>query len=335
MTPQPPPIPPPPAIVRTHCLPCHGPAQAAAGVRLDRSLTAALAKKVLAALAYDSTIKMPPSGKLAQSELTPLAAWARATKPEKPHWAWQVLTSPLAPLPGSRSSLGKGNPSQNPLSQQRMSARERGQGERLKGLGAGGDGFIDTYLLAKLQAKGLGFSPEADRRALIRRLSFDLTGLPPTPTEIAAFVSDKRPDAYERLVDRLLASPGYGERWGRKWLDVVHYGDTHGYDKDKRRDNAWPYRDWVIGALNKDIPYSQFVQQQVAGDVLTPGDPTGIVATGFLVAGPWDFVGQAELREGTVDKEKTRTLDRDDIVTNTMATFNSVTLHCARCHDHK
>ena len=281
-------------VLKTRCLSCHGPEQASAGVRLDRPLTATLAKKVLAAVAYDGEIKMPPSGKLAQSELTPLAAWARATKPEKPHWAFAPLTPALR-----------------------------------------GAGFVDTYLLTKLQAKGLTFSPEADRRTLIRRLSFDLTGLPPTPTEIAAFVADKAPDAYERLVDRLLASPAYGERWGRKWLDLVHYGDTHGYDKDKRRDNAWPYRDWVIGALNQDIPYTQFVQQQVAGDVLTPGAPAGIVATGFLVAGPWDFVGQAELREGTVDKEKTRVLDRDDIVTNTMATFNSVTVHCARCHDHK
>ncbi|MGC4045373.1 MAG: DUF1549 domain-containing protein [Armatimonas sp.] len=158
---------------------------------------------------------------------------------------------------------------------------------------------------------------------------------PPTPTEIARFVSDRSPNAYEKLVDNLLASPRYGERWGRKWLDVVHYGDTHGYDKDKRRDNAWPYRDWVIQALNSDMPYSQFVQWQIAGDVLAPTDPAGIIATGFLVAGPWDFVGQVELAENTVEKEKTRVLDRDDMVTNAIGTFNSVTVHCARCHDHK
>ncbi|WP_395142616.1 DUF1549 domain-containing protein, partial [Armatimonas sp.] len=346
MTPQV--LPRPPAIVRTACLPCHGPAQASAGVRLDKPLTAALAKKVLAAVAYDRAIKMPPSGKLAPNQLAPLQAWAHATKPEKPHWAWQALispqtsppalsTSPPAPSPGRSYLTGKGEnpPSNSLLSQRRRSARtQRVPGrvgeERLVELG-----FVDTYLLAKLKSKGLSFSPEADKRTLIRRLSFDLTGLPPTPGEIAAFVSDKRLDAYEKLVDKFLASPAYGERWGRKWLDVVHYGDTHGYDKDKRRDNAWPYRDWVIGALNADLPYAKFVQQQVAGDVLTPGDPAGIIATGFLVAGPWDFVGQAELAEGTVEKEKTRVLDRDDMVTNTMATFNSVTVHCARCHDHK
>jgi hypothetical protein len=137
------------------------------------------------------------------------------------------------------------------------------------------------------------------------------------------------------VVDRLLASPRYGERWGRHWLDVVHYGDTHGYDKDKRRDHAWPYRDWVIRSLNDDKPYPRFVREQVAGDVLFPNDPDAVVATGFVTAGPWDFVGHVELREGTVDKLKTRLLDRDDMLASTMATFVSQTVHCARCHDHK
>ena len=136
-------------------------------------------------------------------------------------------------------------------------------------------------------------------------------------------------------MDRLLASPRYGERWGRHWLDVAHYADTHGYDKDKRRDHAWPYRDYVIRAFNQDKPYSRFVKEQLAGDVLFPNDPDGVVATGFVVAGPWDFVGHVELREGTVDKEKTRVLDRDDMVINAVSTFVSLTVHCARCHDHK
>ena len=128
--------------------------------------------------------------------------------------------------------------------------------------------------------QGLKPSPEADRRTLIRRLSFDLIGLPPTPEEIDAFVQDPNPNAYEALVDRLLASPHYGERWGRHWLDVVHYGDTHGYDKDKRRDNAWPYRDYVIAAFNADLPYGRFIREQVAGDVLLPDDRRGAIATG-------------------------------------------------------
>ncbi|MFO0842087.1 MAG: DUF1549 domain-containing protein [Gemmataceae bacterium] len=194
---------------------------------------------------------------------------------------------------------------------------------------------IDAFIRAALEKRGLRPAPEADRRTLVRRLSFDLTGLPPTPEEVDAFVADNRPDAYERLVDRLLASPAYGERWGRHWLDVAHYGDTHGYDKDKRRDAAWPYRDWVIRSLNADLPYRDFVRRQLAGDVLKPGDPDGVIATGFVVAGPWDFVGHVELREGTVDKERTRLLDRDDMVTNAVGTFLSLTVGCARCHDHK
>src|SRR5262249_35708429 len=146
---------------------------------------------------------------------------------------------------------------------------------------------------------------------------------------------DPAPDAYEVLVDRLLASPHYGERWGRHWLDVVHYGDTHGYDKDKRRDHAWPYRDYVISSFNGDVPYGRFIREQVAGDVLWPGAPRGGTATGCVPAGPWDFAAHAELREGTVNKLKTRLPDRDDMLASTMSTFVSLTVHCARCHDHK
>src|SRR4051812_46719643 len=194
---------------------------------------------------------------------------------------------------------------------------------------------IDAFVLAKQQEQGLSPSPEADRRTLIRRLSFDLTGLPPTPQEVKAFVDDASADAYEKVVERLLASPAYGERWARHWLDVVHYGESHGYDKDKPRPNAWPYRDYVIRSFNDDKPYSRFVKEQLAGDVLFPDTPDGIVATAFIAAGPWDFVGHMELREGTVDKEITRSLDRDDMVMTAASTFLSLTVHCARCHDHK
>jgi hypothetical protein len=194
---------------------------------------------------------------------------------------------------------------------------------------------VDAFILARLEAEGLRPGPEADRRTLIRRLTFDLHGLPPTPEEIDRFLRDGAPNAYERLVDRLLASPRYGERWGRHWLDVVHYGDTHGYDKDKRRDHAWPYRDYVIRSLNEDVAYSRFIREQVAGDVLEPGESPGTIATGFIAAGPWDFVGHVELGEATVEKQKTRLIDRDDMLANTMSTFVSLTVHCARCHDHK
>ena len=194
---------------------------------------------------------------------------------------------------------------------------------------------IDAFILAKLNEKKLAPAAEADRRTLIRRLTYDLHGLPPTPAEVAAFQADRSPNAYEKLIDRLLASPRYGECWGRHWLDAVHFGETHGYDKDKPRPHAWPYRDYVISAFNSDKPYSRFVQEQIAGDVLYPDDPQAIIATGFIAAGPWDYVGQAELREGTVDKDIARMLDRDDMVMTTMSTFTSLTVHCARCHDHK
>jgi mono/diheme cytochrome c family protein len=194
---------------------------------------------------------------------------------------------------------------------------------------------VDAFVLHRLERQGMKPSPEADRRTLIRRLSFDLLGLPPTPAEIDAFLRDRTPDAYEKLVDRLLNSPRYGERWARHWLDVVHYGDTHGYDKDKVRPHAWPYRDYVIRAFNEDQIYSRFIKEQIAGDVFFPDTRDGIAGLGFLAAGPWDFVGQVELREGTLDKKITRNLDRDDMVATVMNTFTSMTVQCARCHDHK
>jgi hypothetical protein len=194
---------------------------------------------------------------------------------------------------------------------------------------------VDAFILATLQETDLTPSPPADRRTLIRRLTYDLIGLPPTPAETEAFLADTAPDAYLRLVNRLLDSPHYGERWGRHWLDVVHYGDTHGYDKDKPRPNAWPYRDYVIRAFNEDKPYRRFVREQLAGDVLFPGQPDGIEATGFIAAGPWDFIGHAEVPETKIDGRIARHLDRDDMVTTTMNTFLSLTVQCARCHDHK
>ncbi len=194
---------------------------------------------------------------------------------------------------------------------------------------------IDAFIVAELERQKLRPSIEADRRTLIRRLSYDLTGLPPTPAQIAAFEADKRPNAYEILVDRLLASPGYGERWARHWLDVVHYGDTHGYDKDKLRPFAWPYRDYVIRSFNQDKPYSRFVREQLAGDILYPGTIDGIVALGFISAGPWDFVGHAEVKEDKIDGKIARHLDRDDMVAATMNTFVSTTVQCAQCHNHK
>jgi hypothetical protein len=190
---------------------------------------------------------------------------------------------------------------------------------------------LDHFVAAQREAKGLAGSPEADRRVLVRRLTFDLLGLPPTPAEVEAFVADTSPDAYDRLVDRLLASPHYGQRWGRFWLDVVRFGESDGYEYDKLRANAWPYRDWVIAALNDDMPYDEFVRLQLAGDVIAPNDARGIVATGFLVAGPHDGLVPA----GDVMKKIMRQDELEDVVGVIGQTFLGLTVHCARCHDHK
>src|SRR5205823_1809073 len=190
---------------------------------------------------------------------------------------------------------------------------------------------IDAFILARLRDRRLRPSPEADRRTLIRRLSFDLLGLPPAPDEVETFVADPEPAAYEKLVERFLASPAYGERWARHWLDIVHYGETHGYDKDKPRPNAWPYRDYVIRAFNADKPYGRFVEEQLAGEVLYPETRDGIEALGFIAAGPWDFIGHAELPESKIDGKIARHLDRDDMVGNAINSFMSLTVQCAQC----
>ncbi|MFO1460423.1 MAG: DUF1553 domain-containing protein [Verrucomicrobiota bacterium] len=194
---------------------------------------------------------------------------------------------------------------------------------------------MDSFIRADLSAAGILPSEEADRRTLIRRLSFDLRGLPPSASEVDAFLADPDPNAYERLVDCWLASPQYGERWARHWLDVVHYGETHGYDKDQPRPNAWPYRDYVIRAFNQDRPYSRFIQEQIAGDILFPDTRDGVEALGFISAGPWDLIGHAEVPESKLDGQVARHLDRDDMVVNTLQTFNSLTVQCAQCHNHK
>jgi hypothetical protein len=317
-------------LLRQSCLQCHNPAKSRGSLDLSTraaaleggehgpALIAGDAKKsLLMQMIGGAKPRMPQkSAPLAANQVEEIGRWIDAGAPwpadvalgpksdsgEK-WWSLQALKQPVPPHPQDAAKWVRN--------------------------------AIDQFILATLQEKGLKPSAPADRATLIRRVTYDLTGLPPTVEEIDAFVKDAAPDAYEKLVDRLLASPRYAERWARLWLDLVHYADTHGYDKDKRRSWAWLYRDWVIRALHTDMPYRRFVQSQIAGDVLFPGDPDGIIATGFVVAGPWDFVGQVELREGTVDKEKTRVLDRDDMAASTISTFCSLTAHCARCHDHK
>ncbi len=252
--------------------------------------------------------KMPPNGKLSDSEALLLARWVAEGAPwsasvgtkgqEAPLWSLRPVRRPALPHTPYDSL------SQNP---------------------------IDRFVFARLAAAGLRPSPLETKRALLRRVTIDLTGLPPTPAESDAFLKDTRPDAYARVVDRLLASPAYGERWGRHWLDVVRYGESHGYEQNHLRPNAWPYRDYVIRAFNQDTPYPQFIAEQLAGDVLGKDDPNIGAATGFLVAGIHDTVG-IQTEEGT---RQQRANDLDDIVSTTGAAFLGLTVGCAKCHDHK
>jgi len=192
---------------------------------------------------------------------------------------------------------------------------------------------IDLFIYARLAGRGLKPTPIAGGRVLIRRVYFDLTGLPPTPEEVETFVRDKQPDAFERVVDQLLASPLHGERWARHWLDVVRFGESQGFEYDRIRDNAWRYRDYVINAFNADKPYNQFIREQLAGDVIEPVTQEGIVATGFLVAGPWDQAGSGSASPSV--RAMVREAELEDMLGTIGQTFLGVTLNCARCHNHK
>ena len=319
-------------LLMQHCAKCHGAAVQKKGLRLDAKQAAFkggdYGAVILPGKADESELfrrittagedRMPPEGKpLSADDIELLKRWltAGAVWPETDydreaahdsrldHWAWQPMLNVLPPkLPADIEPSVANN--------------------------------IDRFILAKLAEKKLALSPETDRRTLIRRLSFDLHGLPPTPEDVAFFVNDSAPLALERLVDRLLASEHYGERWARHWLDIAHYADTHGFERDQRRDNAWHYRDWVIKAINADLPYDQFLRDQIAGDVLRPDDSEAVAATGFLAAGPWDFVGQVET-PSPVLKRLARADDLDDMVTQVMTATCGITVNCARCHDHK
>ncbi len=314
-------------IFAQKCVRCHGEDQQEANLRLDRKIdaqrggdTGPLFDKagslLLQRITAEPGERMPPEGEpLSAPQIEAVRTWIAAGAP----WPDGVDKVGYA----SRYDWWSFRPMQRPANPQ------------AKGASGWSRTPIDDFVLQKLREQGFEPSPEADRRVLFRRLSFDLLGLPPDPDEVDEFVRNPDPLAYERLVDRMLESPQYGERWARHWLDVVHYGDTHGYDKDKPRPHAWPYRDYVIRSLNADKPYDRFVQEQLAGDVLWPETKDGLTATGFIAAGPWDFIGHAELPESKYDGQIARLLDRDDMVTNTMNTFCSLTVQCGRCHNHK
>ena len=190
---------------------------------------------------------------------------------------------------------------------------------------------IDGFVLSRLEQSRLSMSPEADRATLIRRVAIDLLGLPPTYEEVQEFENDTRPDAYERLVDRLLASPRYGERWGRHWLDVARFAESNGFERDRIRTEFWRYRDWVIDAFNRDLPFDDFVREQLAADALHPDQPEALIATGFLVSGPKNDVDTIS----ELERLTTRQDELDEFVVATGTTFLGLTIGCARCHDHK
>lgn len=195
------------------------------------------------------------------------------------------------------------------------------------------DGSVDKFIRQRLESEGLAINAMADRRTLIRRLTFDLHGLPPTPKEIEAYLNDESDQATKKLIDRLLSSWRYGERWARHWLDVVRFSESQGFERDKIRPDAWHYRDYVINSFNSDKPYDQFVREQIAGDVIKPLSSEGIIATGFLVAGPWDEVGNGQ--KSNLMRMRVREEELEDIISAVGQTFLGVTINCARCHDHK
>ncbi len=190
---------------------------------------------------------------------------------------------------------------------------------------------IDRFIAGKLAEKKLQPSPPASRRELIRRATYDLTGLPPSPEEVAAFIADDQPGAFARVVGRLLASPRYGERWGRHWLDVVRFGESNGFERNVIINNLWPFRDYVIRSFNEDKPFDRFIHEHLAGDVLAPGDPAVVTGSAFLVCGPYDNVGNQD----AVQARQIRANTIDEMIRATSEAFLGLTVGCARCHNHK
>jgi hypothetical protein len=306
-------------LFAARCQECHGPSKQEMGVRFDRREAffrggddGAVVQNgdpekslLIQAVRQTGDVKMPPKSKLPDEEIALLTEWVKIGTPWpddaksnapvqadkwKEHWAFQPVHAADPPAVKDEAVV---------------------------------TGSIDRFVLAKLAAAGLQFSPPADKRTLIRRAYYDLTGLPPTPEQTAAFVSDASPDAFRKVVDELLESPHYGERWARYWLDVARYADTKGYvfEEDRRYPFAYNYRDWVIESLNNDLPYNQFVAQQIAADLMPRTDDRSLAALGFLTLGR-RFLNN---RNDIID-------DRMDVV---FRGTQGLTVSCARCHDHK
>ena len=299
-------------ILKANCLACHSDKNPASGLSLQsrdmllRGGNRGADPKVIAeAVKQSGELKMPPGKKLTPEQIASIEKWVgdglpmpermlKSKRPGADHWAYQL------PKKGTLPDVKQTNWLKTPL---------------------------DSFVLARLEAANLKPSPEADRATLLRRVSLDLIGLPPTPSELADYLNDAKSGAYERVVDRLLASDHYGERWGRHWLDIARYADSDGYTIDAPRD-IWKYRDWVISAMNKDMPFDQFTIEQVAGDLLPNPTREQLIATGLHRNTPSNF-------EGGIDFEQYRVEAVVDRVATTGAAYLGLTLGCARCHDHK
>jgi len=309
-------------ILRKHCVECHGGDATEAKLRLSTRHDLlygsqsgrivvpgqAGASMLLRLVAANSKPHMPPEGQLSDAEIAIVGRWVdslpadalpkRAAVGSADHWAYKPVAVSVPPSVNNSAWVNNS---------------------------------IDRFILAKLEAAGFTPSPAADPVTLCRRLYFDLIGLPPTPEELEAFVRDPSDEAYAALVDKLLASPHYGERWGRHWLDLARYADSSGYQNDVDRPYAWKYRDYVIASFNSDKPYAQFIAEQLAGDEVAPEDREAWIATGFCRCGTTndDTMGAGAM------KEKYRLDVLDDVLSTTTAVFLGQTIGCARCHDHK
>jgi mono/diheme cytochrome c family protein len=336
------------AILRAKCLTCHGDEAQEGGLRLDSAEAASdggqrgpawIAGEVeksliVRAISFDDPdLQMPPGQKLSDPEIDTLAQWIRSGS------AWPP--SPSAELGGDESDLGDAfTDARNPI-------RRLFGGDRLDLWSLvppkhhpvppmRGDHPVDAFITDRLASVGLTLGPPADRRTLIRRLTFDLTGLPPTARQVSDFLADQSPAAYEKVVDRLLDSPRYGERQARLWLDLVRYADTNGYERDEYRPLAWRYRDYVIRSFNKDKPFDLFIVEQLAGDESVDGIPTSddeadaLIATGYLRLGQWDST--ASIFE---EEDRLRAEVLADLTNTTASAFLGMTMSCCQCHDHK
>lgn len=296
-------------VLARKCYACHGPDTQEGGLRLDdrRAATAAvdsgsiaivprdLAKSELVAriTSHDHDLQMPPEGpRLSADQVAAIKQWIVTGAEWQPHWAFRPVARP--PVPGDR--VAHANP-------------------------------IDAFIDAGLAKRGLARSPEADKRALLRRATYSVTGLPPTEADLKTFLTDDSADAWEKVVDRLLASPHYGEHQARHWLDLVRYAETNSFERDGVKPHVWRYRDYCIRSFNDDKPYDRFVIEQLAGDELPEPSADALIATGYYRLGLWD--------DEPADKLQARYDCLDDIVSTTSQAFLGLTISCARCHDHK